>query len=454
MDRSTATAAAATAAAADADAREEKRLASQRKRDADRAELDRRAEAMRNLRARKAAEAAAGGGGPPLRRAFRMAEFAAGLGGALVAMSALAQMPSFSSLDIRSAFACDYCEAKITLYNAAAAIMTPPSPPAVLADVTDAAFFSAARVTSWGPLDLIVSSIPCTSVSSLGKRDGLKSKTVSAFIVGLLHILGLALAPIVVLECTRGLETDPRFKKALLNPLSAMGYDTTWTTLDARHWVGAVRLRLYIVCFRSAAASTAFSFPSPPPCREVQLYRCILPAFDPLKRSAAARARMAPPSCYAMTAVQKRKLAEAALAMHRAGRSKQLSAAQRAKTLKVCEEELSIAARAVAKLPYVRDRAYSRVVTFHFNRVTQIENTYGVAPTLTKSGTYLLRDAYGVRSMTGGEVAKLHGYPQRVIKAYEAVASSGQIVAAVGDGFVIGVVRDVIKAALRAAGIV
>jgi hypothetical protein len=46
--------------------------------------------------------------------------------------------------------------------------------------------------------------------------------------------------------------------------------------------------------------------------------------------------------------------------------------------------------------------------------------------------------------------ARLHGYPPRVVAAYEAAASSGQLVAAVGDGFVIGVVRDVLKAALKA----
>jgi site-specific DNA-cytosine methylase len=440
--------------AADAAAREAKRLASQRKRDADRAELDRHAEVMRKLRARKAAEAAAaeeaGGPLPPLpRRVFRMAEFAAGLAGALVAVAALAQQPCFSNVDFCSAFACDYEPSKIKLYNAAAAVVTPPSPPAELADVTDAAYFTAARVASWGSLDLIVSSIPCTSLSSLGKRDGLKSKTVSAFIVGLLRILSLALAPVVVLECTRGLGSDKRLKKALLDPLSAMGYSSTWTTLDARHWVGAVRLRLYMVCFRSEQAFKAFAFPSPPPAREIKLYNCILPAFDP--RASARAGAMAPPSSYAMTPVQKKKLASAVLAAHRAGRKGSITEAQRAKAAKVCEKELSIAARAVAKLPLVRGRTTSRVVTFHFNRVTQIERTYGVAPTLTKSGAYLLRDAFGVRSMTGAEVAKLHGYPPRVIAAYEAVASSGQIVAAVGDGFVINVVRDVIKAAVRAA---
>ena len=340
--------------------------------------------------------------------------------------------------------------------------MEPPSPQGVLADVTDAAFFTAARVAAWGPLDLVVSSIPCTSLSSLGKRDGLKAKSVAAFIAGLLRILGMAAAPIVVLECTRGLETDPRFQKALITPLKKLGYSVAWHTLDARHWVGAVRLRLYLVCFRSAAACEAFAFPSRPPCREVRLQSCIMAAFDPTtaaakkkkkksssKKEPDAAERMAPAESYFITKVQQKKLAAAVLDAHRAGR-KALTPAQRDKALAVCSSELSIAAQAVAKLPFVRGRRTSRVVTFHYNRVTQIERTYGVAPTLTKSGAYLLRDAYGVRSMTGGESAALHGYPPRVVAAYEAAASSGQLVAAVGDGFVIGVVRDVLKAALKA----
>ena len=453
-------------AAASAAVREKKRQAMQLKRDAERAGLANHAARMRRLRARQVDEAAAG---PPPRRTVAMAQFAAGLGGALVALSALSTLPAFSDTDFRSVFACDLDAGKLRLYDAAAAVMEPPSPPGELADVTDAGFFTAGRVAAWGPLDLIVSSIPCTSLSSLGKRDGLKSKTVAAFVVGLLHIIGLALAPIVVLECTRGLETDPRFQKALVKPLTAMGYSVAWHALDARHWVGAARLRLYMVCFRSAAACEAFSFPSRPACREVRLQDCILPAFDPAAASAAASATAAvkaktkkkkgaassvlattaPASSYFITHVQNRKLAAAVLAAHRAGR-KDLTAAQRAKALTVCSEELSLAARAVGQLPFVRGRSVSRVVTFHFNRVTQIERTYGVAPTLTKSGAYLLRDAHGVRSMTGGEVAKLHGYPPRVVAAYEAAASSGQLVAAVGDGFVINVVRDVLKAALRA----
>jgi len=470
LDAAAAAAADAGAAAAEAAAeaaREAQRLAMQRKRSAARAGLDAHAARMRQVRARQAAAAAAG---PPPRRVVRMAQFAAGLGGALVALAALSSFASFADTDLCSVFACDIDAGKLRLYDAMAAAMTPPSPPGVLADVTDAAFFTAERVAAWGgPLDLVVSSIPCTSLSSLGKRDGLKSKTVAAFIVGLLRILALAAAPIVVLECTRGLETDARFQKALVEPLMAMGYSVAWHTLDARHWVGAVRLRLYIVCMRSAAACEAFAFPSPPPCREVRLQSCILPAFVPApkaaaarlttsrkkstaskaRRSAAAARPMAPADSYFITKVQQRKLAAAMLDARRAG-GKALTPKRRAAALAVADSELSLAAQAVAKLPFLRGRQTSRVVTFHFDRVTQIEKTYGVAPTLTKSGAYLLRDAYGVRSLTGGECARLHGYPPRVVAAYEAAASSGQLVAAVGDGFVVGVVRDVLKAALKA----
>ena len=56
-------------------------------------------------------------------------------------------------------------------------MQVPPSLPAVLADVTDTAFFTAERVAAWGAVDALISSIPCTSVSRLGKRDGLTDGT-------------------------------------------------------------------------------------------------------------------------------------------------------------------------------------------------------------------------------------------------------------------------------------
>jgi site-specific DNA-cytosine methylase len=422
-------------------AREAKRHATKAARAAERAARDEHAARMRNLRARQAVEAAAG---PRPRRVLRLVQFAAGIAGALVACAMLVQQAAaFSDADVCSVFACDYDAGKLKMYDAAAAAMG--FPPGVLADITDEAVMTSAMIATWAPLDLIVSSIPCTSLSSLGKRDGLKAKSVKAFIRALLRILSLAAAGIVILECTRGLETDARFESALLGPLKAMGYSVAWHTLDARRWIGAVRLRLFLVCFRSAEACTAMSFPSPPAAREVRLYRCLLPAYDP---RAAPGTIMAPASAYFITRVQKQRLAEAITAANVAGR--ELTAKQRAKALAVCDRDLSIAARAVAQLPFVRGRQVSNVITFHFDRVTQIEHVYGVAPTLTKSGTYMLRDAYGVRAVTGGEAAALHGYPPAVVAALELVASSGQIVAAVGDGFAIPVVRDLIKAALRA----
>ena len=436
--------------AASAAALEAKRLRSQLKRDADRAELDEKAAYQRRLRAKKAALALAPPAPPAPRRIYRTIELACGIGGALLAAAALAAMPSFGGAGFCTAFACDLDAGKLKLYNAAAAVQVPPSLPGVLADVTDSAFFTAERVAAWGAADVLVSSIPCTSVSRLGKRDGLKNKAVAAFIVGLLAIVGLAAAPICIFECTVGLEADPRFGKALLKPLKSMGYSVAWHALDARHWVGAARLRLFMVCFKSAEACEAFAFPKDPPGREIKLYDCILPAYKAV--GAVPGVAMAPLECYAVTKAQKAKLAEALQAAKRAGR-KALTAKERAKALVVLERDLSIAARAVAKLPFIRGHKFSHVVTYHYDRITYIEKTYGVAPTLTKSGAYMLRDAAGVRTLTGREVAKLHGYQEREVAAFEAAASSNQIVAAVGDGFVVLVMRDLLKAALRAASV-
>jgi hypothetical protein len=62
----------------------------------------------------------------------------------------------------------------------------------------------------------------------------------------------------------------------------------------------------------------------------------------------------------------------------------------------------------------------------------------------------MLRDAIGVRAVSGAETTRLHGYPEPVVAAFEAAAGSSRIVSAVGDGFCINDVRDVLKAALRA----
>ena len=50
-----------------------------------------------------------------------------------------------------------------------------------------------------------------------------------------------------------------------------------------------------------------------------------------------------------------------------------------------------------------------------------------------------------MRVLTGRETALIHCYPEEAITAFESVASSNQIVEAIGDGFVIPVVRDVLR---------
>ena len=63
----------------------------------------------------------------------------------------------------------------------------------------------------------------------------------------------------------------------------------------------------------------------------------------------------------------------------------------------------------------------------------------------------MLRDAFGVRRLVGAEVAALHGYSAATVAALGRALSSNQVAAAVGDGFVVPVVRDVLRAALAAA---
>jgi len=119
--------------------------------------------------------------------------------------------------------------------------------------------------------------------------------------------------------------------------------------------------------------------------------------------------------------------------------------------LGVSVTDLSLSAQQVWKLPFLSRRLHSAIVTFHFNKLVQIKRKYSVAPTLVKSnsGSFMIRDLFGVRVLTGREVALIHGYSDVVIKAFESVASSNLIVEAIGDGLVINVMRDVLKAVLK-----
>ena len=117
------------------------------------------------------------------------------------------------------------------------------------------------------------------------------------------------------------------------------------------------------------------------------------------------------------------------------------------------QSDWSIAAREVKKLPFLRDRQHSRVVNFQFGRVNMSETGRGIAPTLvwSPSGAYMVRDAHGLRVLVASEVAPLFGFSATEAEAAEAaVKSSTKVVSALGDSIVVFVLRDVLRAALRA----
>jgi len=380
------------------------------------------------------------------RCAVKVVELAAGIGGA---REALSQLPALMGAhwSFSHVHASDFDQGKVDGYNAAAAAAAPPAPPAVLADVTDKAFFTPELVASWGAVGLLVSSIPCTSFSPLGKRLGLAA--CAAFLAGLFRIVRLAKPKALVFECTSGLERDPLFESKFLRPLAAAGYNCSYALVDARAWVGVARTRLFLVCFlKDAAAQARFDFPLGPDRRAVKLHSVILPAF---RKGAPPGTAMAPLESYFRTAALRRRRkakAKAAAAAIGGDAAKAKAAAGRLR-----QRDLSIAARAVGKLPFLRGRQHSRVVTFQFGRVNAIRTSRGVAPTLVKSGSgaLMLRDAFGVRRLVGAEVAALHGYSAATVAALGRALSSNQVAAAVGDGFVVPVVRDVLRAALAAA---
>ena len=75
-------------------------------------------------------------------------------------------------------------------------------------------------------------------------------------------------------------------------------------------------------------------------------------------------------------------------------------------------------------------------------------------PTLIKSssGVLRLRDGRGTRALCAHECGALLGVPPRFITAMLGVASDAGVVAALGDGFAIPVVRDLLKGVLRVCG--
>ena len=382
-----------------------------------------------------------------------LVDLCCGCGGQLLAMIALLETAKYEDYTLHVPFSCDFSSSKLSLCNAMASAYGYPH--ASLTDITDESYFTHTRIKSWGHVDVLMSSIPCTTFSSLGKRGGLLDDDTKAFVKSLLRIVGLVLSPVCVFECVIQLESDMLFHGALIQPLTSLGYNTTWFSIDASAWAPTKRKRLFIVCQQDDAAFKQFHIPLGPKCRKKRLYACLLSAYDPRGGSNNESSdEMAPLSSYAITRASKMSPNKAALAIWKMATRKKgpFSSADLARAVGISLSDLSTAAQAVSKLPLIKRRQHSHVVTYHFDRVTKIKHTYGVSPTLVKSssGVFMIRDLFGVRVLTGREAALIHCYPEEAITAFESVASSNQIVEAIGDGFVIPVVRDVLRSCLMA----
>ena len=123
----------------------------------------------------------------------------------------------------------------------------------------------------------------------------------------------------------------------------------------------------------------------------------VLSAYDPKGDSNTdSIAKMAPLSSYAITRASKMSPNKAELAIWKmaTGKKGPFSSADLARAVGISLSDLSTAAQAVSKLPLIKRRQHSHVVTYHFDRVTMIKHTYGVSPTLVKSssGAFMIRD--------------------------------------------------------------
>jgi hypothetical protein len=135
---------------------------------------------------------------------------------------------------------------------------------------------------------------------------------------------------------------------------------------------------------------------------------------------------------------------------------------------RVPKRELAAPGRALLDVPFATGKSRTPLLTFHFGAAHAIKGRKtakrvaddgrrvgpqrGVAPTLvaSTSGSLLVRDAHGARVLTGREVALLHGFSESDVRAFErASSSSNALASAIGDGFAVPVVRDVLRRMLE-----
>ena len=394
-------------------------------------------------------------------------ELLSGLGGALCALAELAERGTVRS--VRVPLAVDVNPTKNLLRDALARVRLPrtAAPKALALDVCDPRCARHAAKLA-GTVDVLVSSIPCVDFSMLGKKAGMPA--ILDFLCSWYKVIAAARPRLLLVECVERLETADReaFASKIIAPLRRQGYGVVWQAVDADAWLPIRRSRLLIAARLGDAVpwEDAFDFPRGPDRRAFSLDRVLLAplgAQQPQPQPRASKRRKVDGAAAKKVKPAVRPEAPAsAYYVHRAAERLGVPLSR------VPKRELAAPGRALLDVPFIHGKTRTPLLTYHFGATHEIKGRRtakrvaedgrrvgpqrGVAPTLvaSTSGSLLVRDAHGARVVTGREVALLHGYDERDVQAFESVTdSSNGIASAVGDGFAVPVVRDVLRRMLE-----
>ena len=388
-----------------------------------------------------------------------MVDLAVGLGGALISMDASVKRMNASGTPttLRVAHASDWEKEKTSLYSASAAALGVPVNVCV-ADVRDEKYFTTKLIKSWGGargiVDTACACIPCETVSSCGDGDGLAA--VEDYIVGLFRIIAICRPLQFFLECVERIESDVDFKRLIIDPLEKLGYFLIHGKRDGHNYGSVRRSRWYLMATLNIDEFNLINtLPPPPDRRDTELaFAKILLAPAPPRRT----------SIIAVVPNELKVLRGRALVSRETAPLWAYLPTQRLLT----KAERAIKERFSAPA----DGTKSGIVNFQFKRVNEVKGYLAPTITATESSDWYYHDAYGIRLVTALEVGLSHGYPISVIQALLAAArfiviskqvrnkrilkgcvdsqADNIVRRAIGDGFVLAVVTDILFRMIRA----
>lgn len=294
-------------------------------------------------------------------------------------------------------------------------------------DILDESFYTADRVRSWGPVDVAIVEFPITFHSEAASRTsaepfGFRIPACMALANAFIGVIELVMPRTMVVECSDRLCSDPLYRTAFLARLKGLGYHVYLDgryVLGASSWLSVERWRTYVICFQDEADYLRFTGATPPQRRESSVARALLDVGD---------------SRIPRRAWDSSKSARSMITSQAA----QAARAQPLGAVGVFTHNKFHTAKKRRRMPA------SGVIVKGYQ--------HGVLPTLihSSSGFYCTNTARGSRTLCALECGRLLGVQDSFIEAMRGVASDAQVTAALVDGVAIPVLRDVLRAMMRA----